>query len=248
MRSFRRGALVVAPLSRGLCEKKMEAFYYQESYEALQRLRASPTYPGTIKAATPGDTRFYRSPSRETSLPSNERHFWRTVVDDPAVEPLLTVRVRFREECFVAPAWESRLHFIACLVSPSSTVRAVHDAVLAENNHPWVAANAFVLASQGRTLDPGATLAECGLLGAGPDGVDAPGGSITLDAIDPATDHRWHLADSRLKDWNTAELSATDLKTSPYKELTEAIDATYNPRMLTKPLNDRYGNPWKSIV
>lgn len=210
-----------ATLALRLHEKIFENQYLQERFEAMKAMKKSKTYPGPIKAATPGDTRFWFAPDDydrhtgpagvETIIHENERHFWRSVVDDVLVEPRITLRVRFKEELFLAPQWETRLHVISIHVPIDSTIAEVKAELKTQNVHPHVAHRAFDLALDGKELSPSDTLASLNIEH-----------NTALDAIETDFDHLYHTPAGRPKDWNHEEVSATEAAESPYREVIAA--------------------------
>ena len=208
-------------------ESKMNDFYFQESFEAIERMKKNTTYPGPIKAATPGDTRFYYDKRVETILHEQERHYWRVVVDDPLIEDIAQLRIRFKENVFCAPRWETRLHVITIPTTTDISVQELIGLIKRDSAHAFLAHTAFDLALNGRALAPDKLLSEYGI-----------SDNMSIDAIEKDKDHLWHLPEGRPKDWNTAEVSATEAKQSPYKEITEAFtneDNAQATNIFTKP-------------
>jgi hypothetical protein len=200
------GVAAAAPSSavRGLNERTLSDVYYQEAYEALARHRGSRTYPGSLKVATPGDTKcYFEGPEVMTHSPDH-RAYWRAVVDDAEVRALLMVRVRFKENVFVAPKWETRMHVIAVSVSPDATVDEVMAEVHKTNVHAFVGRTPFTLAHKGKAIDGDTTLVSLV-----PNGLRLLERGLTLDAIETAADHLWHRPETRPGDWDSRDVSAT---------------------------------------
>ena len=219
-------------------EKMLQDVYYQESFEALQRFKSSTTYPGPIKAATPGDTRFYsieqeygEIKEQETLLDATDRHYWRPVVDDPMVTKMITLRIRFKEESFDSPSWINKLHVISIMCSPDSTIQEVVDQIKLENSHCMIAHSPFFLAVDGKELERGKTLRDYATIQE----------NSALDALDTAKDHLFHQAESgsRPKDWNVDEITDSETRQSPYKEIIEgrsSMESTVpRPLIFTQP-------------
>jgi hypothetical protein len=199
---------------RSLGTDKLEYVYYQEAYEAIARHRASTTYPGTIKAATPGDTRCHDGSTDDWENRPDTRHYWRPVVDDPQVRELVQVRVRFKENVFVAPSWEARLHVIVVSVPPDATVEEITKEVDATNVSATVGRMPYTLAHRGKALDNVTTLES--LASSGLQLLDR---GLTLDAIETATDHLWHTEAARPLDWNVADVPAVAQRKPPLVDL-----------------------------
>ena len=180
--------------------------YQRQMYEAEQRLRASKTYTGPIKAATPGHVHCYfsRFPRREL-LPDLDRHYWRPVVDDPLATTLsVSIRIRFTTRVWVMSGWENRLHYQKVRVPREATIRQLLHKMIATNQSTWAELQNFVLAVDGKGLDPTQTLQQAGLL------TFRPNGSLpVVDAIE-ASSHLEYQDEIRPKDWNEEEITAED--------------------------------------
>ena len=192
-----------------LKSNKIEQYYRQEAFESLKRFAESGTYPGSIRRATPGDT-MHSIYAPNTVYHSSERHYWRAVVDDPLVEEMMTVRVRFKDDVWVTTGWETRMHVVQVVVPRRSTVSFLMDELVVANCSPYLMQRPFSLAMDGKELDRSSTLDALGI-----DDLSR------IDAIDQEADHLQHRADSayRPKDWNRDEITAEDLTRSPYKEM-----------------------------
>lgn len=213
-----RGFAVTAPLrearkvmKREFSEDVLATDYEQQAFESLRKMQASTTYPGAIRAATPGDTFTYVG--RETVLRPGERHYWRPVTDDPAVRRFVSVRCRFKEAVNVGPRFETKLHVVRVRVREDCTIRHVIDEVTLASDSPFVAQGPFALAAtaNGKALDPESLLSEALPHRAGST-------DVTLDAIEEATDHVWHQSETRPKNWDTDEMAPGDLEKSPHAE------------------------------
>jgi len=193
-------------------EDVMADHYEQQAFESLQKMQANTTYPGSIRAATPGDTDTYVG--RHTILRPHERHYWRPVTDDPSVRRFVNIRVRFKESVNVGARFETKLHVVRVKVRDDCTIRHVIDEVTLASDSPYVAQTPFTLSdtATGKALEPDTLLA---------DALPHRAGSrdVTLDAVDSATDHLWHEASSRPKDYDTDEVTAADLEQAPHREL-----------------------------
>ncbi|KAG8339709.1 hypothetical protein TRVL_09461 [Trypanosoma vivax] len=196
--------------------------YEQEAFEARKRFEESKTYPGPIRAATPGDTRFYAG-SLESILHDTDRHYWRAVTDDPKVEYLIHLRIRFKILTWVTTGWEQRLQIVQVLAPKDCTISQLIDLVRVENQSPYLCASSFVLAVDGKELDPDKTITECCITEHTP--IDA----IELD------DHLQHVESKRPRDWNVDEITSECLKSSPYKEMGMQPHPNLAPRYEARP-------------
>lgn len=196
--------------------------YEQEAFESHKRFINSLTYPGAIRAATPGDTRFYMG-SVETILNGNERHYWRTVVDDPQVEYLIPLRVRFKTNVWVTTGWEQRMHIIQVMTPVNITIADLIDRLRIENQSPYLAELPFTLSLNGVELDNSKNLSFYNI-----------NESSEIDAIE-ASDLSFTKESPRPKDWNVDELTADDLSSSPYKEMGMQPQPQLTPRYEGKP-------------
>mmetsp|Transcript_23062 Transcript_23062/g.26761 ORF Transcript_23062/g.26761 Transcript_23062/m.26761 type:complete len:271 (-) Transcript_23062:50-862(-) len=197
--------------------------YAQEAFEASKQFHASKTYPGSIRAATPGDTRFYIG-HQETVVHMNERHYWRAVIDDPQVEPVVTLRVRLRDDVWVTNGWETRMRVIQVVVPRGSTVAQVIEQVVVDNDSPYLCQRPIGLAVDGRELNSESSIDEYHL-----------NENSIIDAIDVQVDHVKHLAEHRPKDWNIDEITDEDMLKSPYKEMSPVATANLIPRYEAQP-------------
>lgn len=191
--------------------------YAQQAFEASRRFRESKTYPGAIRAATPGDTNTYLGYTHIHH--GNERHYWRAVIDDPQVEYLMPLRIRFKDNVWVTSGWETRMHVVQVTVPRTSTIAQVIEQVIVDNQSPYLCSNPIGLSVEGKELPNAATIEECGL----------HEGSF-IDAIDLPDDHLRHLATHRPKDWNVDELTEGDMACSPYKEMQPTATISLAPR------------------
>lgn len=200
--------------ARFLSYTKLEENYSQQAFEALRRFQDSKTYPGAIREATPGDTQHYLGPV-QTILNREDRHYWRAVTDDPLVEHMVPMRVRFKDNVWVVSKWEQRMHVIQVMIHRSATVKELIDQVTFECRSPYLCATPFTLAVDGKTLDPQSTLAQCGL--------------NELSQVD-AVDDDDHRLDVRPKDWHVDEISAAESEKSPYKEINASKAGSTRPK------------------
>ncbi|RHW73474.1 Ubiquitin family [Trypanosoma brucei equiperdum] len=212
---MRRGALSL--LKAGLL-----GHYQQEAFEARKRFEESTTYPGPIRAATPGDTRFY-SGSLESILHDTDRHYWRAVTDDPRVQHLIPLRIRFKIFTWVTSGWEQRMQVVQIMAPKDSTIAQVKDLVIVENQSPYLCVSSFHLAIDGKELDPQKTLGEYGITE-----------QSQIDAIEQ-NDHLLHRDDERPRDWTVDEITAEDVKRSPYKEMEMQLLQNLAPRYEARP-------------
>lgn len=196
--------------------------YEQEAYEAYRRFTESQTYPGPIRAATPGDTRFYTG-SAETILQENERHYWRAVVDDPQVQYLVPLRIRFKTFIWVTTGWEQRMQVVQVMAHRGATIAELMQQVKVENQSPYLCTSSFKLSMDGRELDELKTLADYN--------IDE---FSRIDAIEE-NDHVQHIDAERLKDWNVDELEDEALAKSPYKEMGIQPAVNLAPRYEARP-------------
>lgn len=180
--------------------------YEQEAFESHCRFVESDTYPGPIREATPGDTRFYMG-SAETILHRNERHYWRAVIDDPQVDQVFPLRIRFKTNVWVTSAWEQRMQVVQVMVSQNATIEEVIDKVKIENQSPYLAELPFTLSMKGKELDKTNSVSFYGI-----------NEQSEVDAIDSA-DFSFIKEYRRPKDWNVDELSPEDISRSPIKEM-----------------------------
>lgn len=196
--------------------------YAQEAYESHRRFTESQTYPGAIRAATPGDTRFYAG-SVETILEQNERHYWRAVVDDPHVEYLIPLRVRFKTFVWVTSGWEQRLQVVQVMVQRDATIADVVNQVRVENQSPYLCTSNFHLSIDGKELDNTKPISYYGIHE-----------YSRIDAIEE-NEHLQHTEAERPKDWNIDEMTEGILETSPYKEMAMQPASNLAPRYEAKP-------------
>lgn len=220
-----------------LSAKKLSR-YEQEAFEAHTRFSQSQTYPGPIRAATPGDTRFYDG-SVETILHENERHYWRAVTDDPQVQYLMPLRIRFKTNVWATSGWEQRLQAVHVMIAREATIQELIDAVKVENQSPYLCVTEISLSIEGKELDPTKTLDLYNITE-----------QSQIDAIE-SNDHLQHTEAARPKDWNVDEVTVDDLVTSPYKEMGMQPLANLAPRYEGKPpgykgMNDYSGMKQRS--
>ncbi|KAG5500295.1 hypothetical protein JIQ42_04632 [Leishmania sp. Namibia] len=215
-------ALLLHSTSACLLSARKLSQYEQEAYESHRRFTESRTYPGPIRAATPGDTRFYMG-SVETILQENERHYWRAVVDDPQVQYLLPLRIRFKTFIWVTSGWEQRMQVVQVMVQRDATVAELLQQVRIENQSPYLCTSSFKLSIDGKELDEQKTLADYG--------IDE---YSRIDAIEEK-DHLLHTEAERPKDWNVDEMTEELLLRSPYKEMGMRPQRNLAPRYEAKP-------------
>ncbi|CCW64318.1 unnamed protein product [Phytomonas sp. EM1] len=196
--------------------------YEQEAFECHRQFVKSGSYPGPIRAATPGDTRFYIG-GVETILKENERHYWRAVIDDPQVQFLMPLRIRFKTNVWVTSGWEQRLQVVQVMVSRDATVKDVIKSVIIENQSPYLCTNKFYLSINGKELDESRTLEFYEI-----------SSNTQIDAIEEA-DHLMHTESARPKDWNVDEITDDDASKSPYKEMGMQPRSNLSPRYEGKP-------------
>lgn len=232
------GVLRVRATAVALLSARKLTRYEQEAFEAHKRFSESTTYPGPIRAATPGDTRFYDG-SVETILHENERHYWRAVTDDPQVQHLVPLRIRFKTHVWVTSGWEQRLQVVQVTVPRESTVQELINAVLIENQSPYLCLSEITLAMEGKELDKTKPLSAYQI-----------SENSQIDAVE-SSDHLQHTDAVRPKDWNVDEITADDLAVSPYKEMGVQPHISLTPRYEGKPhgykgMNDYSGMKQRS--
>lgn len=196
--------------------------YEQEAFEAQRRFGESLTYPGAIRASTPGDTKFYMG-SVETILQGNERHYWRAVVDDPQVEHLLPIRVCFKTNVWVSSGWEQRLQVIQVMVPRKATIGELIDQIKVENQSPYLCELPFTLTLNGSELSNEKELSFYNL-----------SENSELYAIE-SSDYCYTKESPRPKDWNVDEITSDDLNQSPYQEMGMESRPNLAPRYEGKP-------------
>ncbi|ORC89592.1 uncharacterized protein TM35_000111260 [Trypanosoma theileri] len=196
--------------------------YEQEAFEACRRLEGSKTYPGPIRAATPGDTRFYAG-SLESILQDTDRHYWRAVTDDPQVQYLIPLRIRFKIFTWVTTGWEQRLQVVQILAPRDSTIRQVIELVTIENQSPYLCTSPFTLSIDGKELDPEKNLSDYGITE-----------HSRIDAIEKQ-DHLLHKDSERPRDWTIDEMTSEYLESSPYKEMGMQPQPNLAPRYEARP-------------
>lgn len=227
-RLLQRSSATMVLFVRNLKDRQLEEFYYQEAFESMRRFKESKTYPGSIKAATPGDTQTYAG-TIGTILPTGEKHYWRPVTDDPQVQHLIPLRVRFAENVWVTSKWELRMHVISLMMPRDATIQEVIDQVELENQSPYLCLKPFSLAVDGKELDPSKTLEDYHL-----------NELSQIDAVDPC-DHLRHTPEEQRLDWNVDQIPEETLGQSPYKEIVTPVGKVY-PRFEWKPRGlDKYG-------
>ncbi|KAG5502955.1 hypothetical protein JKF63_04728 [Porcisia hertigi] len=215
-------ALSVRSTAACLLSAKKLLQYEQEAYESHRRFTESKTYPGTIRAATPGDTRFYMG-SAETILHENERHYWRAVVDDPQVEHLVALRIRFKTFVWVTSGWEQRIQVVQVMAQRDATIAELMQQVRIENQSPYLCTSSFKLSIDGKDLDELKTLADYGI-----------NEYSRIDAIEE-NDHQLHTEAESPKDWNIDEMTDEVLLRSPYKEMAMQPQPNLAPRYEARP-------------
>ncbi|CAJ1009281.1 putative Ubiquitin family [Leishmania naiffi] len=196
--------------------------YEQEAYESHRRFTESQTYPGPIRAATPGDTRFYMG-SAETILRENERHYWRAVIDDPHVQHLVPLRIRFKTFIWVTSGWEQRMQVVQVMMQRDATIAELMQQVRIENQSPYLCISSFKLSIDGKDLDDMKTLADYGI-----------NEYSRIDAIEE-NDYLLHTEAEKPKDWNVDEMTEDVLLRSPYKEMAMQPLPNLAPRYEAKP-------------
>lgn len=196
--------------------------YEQEAFEAQRRFNLSLTYPGEIRASTPGDTKFYMG-SAETILQGNEKHYWRAVTDDPQVEQLLPIRVCFKTNVWVSSGWEQRLHVLQVMVSRNATIAELIDRIKVENQSPYIAELPFVLTLNGLELENEKEISFYNLTE-----------NSEIYAVE-SSDFSYTNEAPRPKDWNVDEITSDDLQQSPYKEMGMESRPNLAPRYEGKP-------------
>ncbi len=210
----------------GMKPNRMQQFYEQEAFEATRRFKESTTYPGALRIATPGDTNHYQGYARSL-LHATERHYWRPVVDDPLVEDIVCLRVRFKDNVWVTTGFEPRMHVVQVIVPRKSSVRDVIREVTIANQSPYLCQNPFKLAVAGAELDVSKTVEELGL-----------GEASLIAAIDSDVDHMEHLpGPHRPKDWNVDEITEQDAERSPHFEMGYPTSVNQAPRFQARPMN-----------
>jgi len=191
--------------------------HISQMYEAHQRLKASPTYPGPIKAATPGQAECY--PSRSASrilFQEGEKSYWRPVTDDATMpHKHLTIRVRFMTKMWVAREWQNRVHYQTVRVPATATISTLHHQMAARNTNGWFKVQTCTFAVQGKELPFTSTLQELGITK----------DNSVVDAVHD-TNYNEHTPEVRPKDWNHDEITSEDEKT-PWSKLMHQVPAHY---------------------
>ncbi|KEG13245.1 hypothetical protein DQ04_01121000 [Trypanosoma grayi] len=196
--------------------------YEQEAFEARKKLDESRTYPGPIRAATPGDTRFYAG-SLESILHDTDRHYWRAVTDDPQVQYNIPLRIRFKILTWVTTGWEQRLQVVQVMSPRDSTIRQLIELITIENQSPYLCSTAFTLSIHGKELDLDKTLMDYDITE-----------HSRIDAIEKQ-DHLLHKDSERPKDWTVDEMTAELFSRSPYKEMSMQPQPNLAPRYEARP-------------
>eukprot|EP00796_Vickermania_ingenoplastis_P009251 gene9251-6504_t len=191
--------------------------YEQEAFESHRQFIESTTYPGAIRESTPGDTSFYIG-AAETILHANERHYWRAVVDDPQLEYLIPLRIRFKVNVWVTAGWEQRMHVLQVMAPRHITVENLIERIKVENQSPYLAELPFVLLMDGMQLDENKDLEHYGITE-----------NSQIDAVDSSDFVLGHES-PRPKDWNIDEITDEDLLRSPYKEMGMKPQLQLTPR------------------
>lgn len=222
------GLLRSSPLLR-LKYERLDDGYFQESFEALQRFENSTTYPGSIMAATPGDTAVHMG-RFQTLLEEGDKHYWRAVVDDPEPRRYATIRIRFKEEVCVGDSFEVHNNVIPVSVPVDSTVAYLMQATQQINDSPYLCQNPFTLSLNGKVLHSAQTLKDAGITE-----------NTVLDAADDVRDHRMHEEGVRMLDWYRDEMTPEVENTAPYAEL-KLRENTVVPRMSPRAYR-MYGKP-----
>lgn len=187
-----RPSKVLRSTSRYLTQEKLDQVYYQEAYESLRRLKVNGengSYPGAIKATSPGDTQCYMH-KLDVILPAGEKHYWRPVVDDVQVRVTIPVRIRFKEQVFMnGLGWETHMNIVLVHVAPSSTIGYVISQALLVNSNANLGLAAIVLVDPktGKQLPDGETLQSLGLV-SGDQDVLGSGDNGLYDGEDEAGD------------------------------------------------------------
>ena len=169
---------------------------------------------------------FYIGP--ETIRNGGQRHYWRAVIDDPAIEHVIPLRVRFKDNVWVTTGWEVRMHVIQVPVQRGSTVKQVIEQIRVENQSPYLLKGKIGLSVDGKQLAEDATIEDCGL-----------SEYSLIDGVETETDHLDHLPEHRPKDWNVDEITQDDASKSPYHEMDARGGNNLAPRYEGKP---RYGH------
>jgi hypothetical protein len=199
----------------------------------MERFRASGTYPGSLRAATPGDTRCYMG-KMDTLLTATDRHYWRAVTDDPEVQRYVTLRVRFKEEVCVGDRFETHAHIVSVCVPAACTVAQLLAATQAASESPYVAMTPFTLAVDGKELDGARPIAAYNITE-----------YTDIDALAAGEDHLTHLSTMRAANFNETEITPELELEAPYAELKHReVVGTRNMRYGSKPSKSplaRYG-------
>ena len=194
----RRGLCATAPLLQG--ERIFQSKYKQEMFGHIEAMKTNKTYPGALRAATPGDTKHY-SYGQAIKRDPRDRSYWRPVVDDLYVEDKQAFRVRFKDSVWVTTRWETRMHTIEASLPREATVADLVRELTLVNRHPHLCQSPFVILHEDRALPMTATLESLDL-----DEMSA------LYAVDAEGDHLAHLPEAQLKDPNIDEITDADIK------------------------------------
>lgn len=181
-------------------EKMFTGVYQRQAFEHHQAMKKNTTYPGPIRATTPGDTKHYLM-GWNTRLPTRDRHYWRPVVDDLYVEDNVNLRIRFKDSVWATTRWETRMHTIEVHVPRTASISEVIRQVTIANRSPYLCQTPFTLQLEDKALSATATVDELGLTD-----------TSALYAIDVATDHIDHLPEAQPKDPHVDEITENDLR------------------------------------
>ena len=202
--------------ARAMSTDALEDTYYQQAYESLQRHNRSTTYPGPIRAATPGNANNWHphgeSHAFEVTNDPMARSYWRPVADDPEIRELVQVRIRHKESVFVGSKWATHQHVAIVSVAPDATIDEILAEAHANNESAYVGTRpgSYTLAFQGRSVD-----GEDRLDSLVSDKLRLAEKGVTFDAIDVKKDHLWHTEDARPQDWLTYDVEGAGNTTDP---------------------------------
>ena len=202
------------------------SWYQSQMLTAETYLKKSKTYPGSLKAASPGNALCYYSkyPRREI-LPERERHYWRAVIDDPDNNTReVTLRMRFYSKVWVLGSWEQRLHYQMVTVPHYATLEQVKQKFLASENVKWDNLRSILFIINGKELATSLTLSEV------QDSISSRKPStLTLDVVESGYEDD-HLPSKKKIDFNEDEVSPDEEESLLVKEMHKVPHEQARPR------------------
>ncbi|KNH09373.1 leucine-rich repeat protein [Perkinsela sp. CCAP 1560/4] len=184
-------------------------------YQTEFSRKASRTYPGGIKAASPGNVLCYynRYPRREI-LPETDRQYWRAVIDDPQQNRReIDVRIRFSTMIWVLSGWERRLHYQIITVPIHATMEHVYHRMIATCEAKWLEMSQLVFLYNGIEISMSSTIEE--IMASRSRTLEA---NLTIDAVEKSY-HLEHIQEKQRKNWNEDEITLEDEERLDIKEM-----------------------------